>query len=64
MTFEILFFLAVLVIGTLGALSWWRIAAKAAPYDDEIARKRRRKSRGELPTVIKGFGQSGSDREN
>ena len=58
MPFEYVFILLVLIVGTLGALGWWRIAAKAAPYDDEARKRRKKKPRGPEPTVVKGFGDA------
>ena len=55
---EYLFILLVLIVGTLGALGWWRIAARMAPYDDETRTRRKRKPRGPEPTVVKGFGDA------
>ena len=46
----------VLIVGTLGALGWWRIAARMAPYDDEKPARRKGKPQGPKPTVVKGFG--------
>ncbi|MCH7792468.1 MAG: hypothetical protein IID31_09345 [Planctomycetes bacterium] len=48
----------VLIVGTLGALGWWRIAARMAPYDDEKPARRKGKPQGPKPTVVKGFGDA------
>jgi hypothetical protein len=57
--FEWVFTILVLVVGAFGAYFWWRIAARAAPYDDEVAkeRRKRRTKRGREPTVVRGFDQ-------
>ncbi len=34
--------LGILVIGTLAAIWWWNISARASPYADEAARRRAR----------------------
>ena len=55
---EYVVILLVLIIGALGALGWWRIAARMAPYDDETRTRRTKKPRGPEPTVVKGFGDA------
>ena len=55
---EYVVILLVLIVGTLAALGWWRIAARMAPYDDEKPTRRKRTPRGPEPTVVKGFGDA------
>ncbi len=54
--------IVVLVVGTVGALGWWKLAAKAAPYKDEVSKGRKNKPKGPEPTVIRGFGEPKDDR--
>lgn len=51
--------LVVLVVGALGALAWWKLAANVAPYKDDT--HKRPKAKGPKPTVIRGFGESKGD---
>lgn len=55
--------IGIFVIGTIAAVVWWNISAKAAPYADEAesARKKREdaeRQERENTVVIKGFGES------
>jgi len=61
--FEWVFTVLVLLIGALGAFFWWRIAAKAAPYRDEVAKQeRKRRERDQhQPTVVRGFDNTKRD---
>ncbi|MCH7961312.1 MAG: hypothetical protein IIC49_03160 [Planctomycetes bacterium] len=61
---EIVVPLVVLVVATIGALAWWKLAAKAAPYKDEVAKGRKTGAKGPEPTVIRGFGESKDDRSD
>ena len=51
--------LVVLVVGAIGAMAWWKLASKVAPYKDNPSK---RKTKGPEPTVIRGFGESKDDR--
>ncbi len=56
---EIIVPLIVLVVAALGALAWWQLAAKAAPYKDTA--QKRSKPTGPAPTVIRDFNPSNDD---
>jgi hypothetical protein len=56
---EIVVPMIVLVVAAVGALAWWKLAAKAAPYKDETARRPKRQ--GPKPTVIRGFNPPNDD---
>lgn len=39
--------IAILILGSLAAIIWWNISAKAAPYADESEKDRRRREEAE-----------------
>lgn len=52
--------IAILIIGTVAAIVWWNISAKAAPYADETHKNRARREEAarqerEKTVVIKDF---------
>lgn len=53
----------VLVGGSIVALVWWNIAARVAPYEDELDRQERDKARRVDEVVIRLSG-GGSDAES
>lgn len=57
MRFALVFILAVAIGGPLVALIWWAIAAKVAPYQDEVERATRRRNRDAGARVVRDFDQ-------
>lgn len=55
--------IAILIIGSVAAIIWWNISAKAAPYADESAKDRKRREEAERRerenTVVIGSPASG-----
>jgi hypothetical protein len=39
--------IAILILGSVAAIIWWNISAKAAPYADESERERQRREEAE-----------------
>lgn len=54
----------VLIVGSVIAVLWWNLAARAAPYKDELARDRERLRREDLQrnenVVVIGSGSAGA----
>ena len=42
----------ILVVGGVVAVAWWKLAAKAAPYKDELARQKAREESGRDEHVV------------
>lgn len=55
--------IAILIIGSVAAIIWWNISAKAAPYADESEKSRQRRDEAERRerenTVVIGSPTSG-----
>jgi hypothetical protein len=60
MGFAVVSAVVILVLGTVIALAWWRIAAKMAPYEDEV--RPGGDGDGPGPEVIRGFDSEGAGR--
>jgi len=52
MTFPLLFLAVVILVGTVGALAWWRIADHFADEEHKRFRRRPTARPGPPPTVI------------